>query len=101
MTDDGRYNTMSPSSSVFRHSVRLQLIIDGMLSVHAKHALFAALAGVRGLSQVEIELGRVELECERAESEFAALEVELRTAIAAAGLSVTSVKRLPRRLPTV
>ena len=81
--------------------MRLELLIDGMLSVHAKHALFAALAGVSGLSAVEIEIGRAELETERAESELAALEGELRAAIESAGLNLRSLKRLPRRLPTV
>lgn len=81
--------------------MRFQILIDGMLSVHAKHALFAALAGVPGLSNVEIELGRVELETARLEAELATLEAELRAAIAAAGLSLRSLQRLPRRLPTV
>ncbi len=81
--------------------MRLELFINGMLSVHSKHAVFSALAGVLGLSAVEIELGRVELESERPEAELTALEAELRDAIAAAGLSVSAIKRLPRRLPTV
>jgi hypothetical protein len=81
--------------------VHLELFIDGMLSVHSKHAVFSALAGVSGLSAVQIELGRVELESERPEAEFTALEAELRDAIAAAGLSVSAIKRLPRRLPLV
>lgn len=79
--------------------MRLELFIDGMLSVHAKHAVFAALAGVPGLTSVEIELGRVELETERPELELVALDAELREAIAAAGCALRSLKRLPRRLP--
>lgn len=81
--------------------MRLALFIDGMLSVHAKHAMFSALAAVPGISSVEIELGRVELETERGESELSALEAELRAAINAAGFALKSLTRLPRRLPTV
>lgn len=72
-----------------------------MLSVHAKHAVFAALAGVDGLTSVEIELGRVELETSRAEDSLAALEAELGAALNAAGLTLRSLKRLPRQLPTI
>lgn len=81
--------------------MRFELAIDGMLSVHAKHAIFAALAGVAGLSSAEIELGRVELEADRPEAEMSALEGELREAISAAGFTLRSLRRLPRRLPTV
>lgn len=81
--------------------MRLELLIDGMLSVHAKHAVFATLAGVTGISSVEIELGRVELEADRPEAELATLERELSEAIEAAGFTLRSAKRLPRRLPTV
>lgn len=81
--------------------MRLEIFIDGMLSVHAKHAVFAALAAVGGVDGAEVELGRVEIDCARAESEFAAVESEIRVAIEAAGFTVRAVKRLPRRLPTV
>ena len=81
--------------------MRLELDIADMLSVHAKHALFAALAGVPGISAVEIEMGRAELECARADSELAVLEGELREAVSAAGLTLRSLKRLPRRLPNL
>jgi hypothetical protein len=81
--------------------MRLELSIEGMLAVHAKHAVFAALAGVADLASVEIELGRVELEANRPEAEFSVLDGELREAVAAAGFSVRSIRRLPRRLPTV
>lgn len=81
--------------------IRLELLISGMLSVHAKHAVFSALGGVPGLSAVEIELGRVELDAERSEADFATLETELRTAIEAAGFTLSELRRLPRRLPTL
>lgn len=81
--------------------IRLELLISGMLAVHAKHAAFAALGGVPDLSEVAIELGRVELVAARTEAEFPALEAELREAIEAAGFTVREIRRLPRRLPTV
>jgi copper chaperone CopZ len=81
--------------------IRLELQISGMLSVHAKHAVFSALSGVEGLSAVEIELGRVTLNAARQEADVAALEVELRAAIEAAGFAVSGIKRLPRQLPTI
>lgn len=80
--------------------MRLEILIDGMLSVHAKHAVFAALAAVGGVDGAEVELGRVELDCARAEDELATVESEIRAAIGTAGFTVRTVKRLPRRLPT-
>lgn len=81
--------------------MRLELLIAGMLAVHAKHAVFAALAGVEGVTRAEVELGRVELEVARADADLAALEAELRAAIEAMGYTVTAVRRLARQLPTV
>ncbi len=81
--------------------IRLELLLSGMLSVHAKHAVFSALSGVPGLSSLEIELGRVVLDAERAETELSTLEEELRGAISAAGLTLTALRRLPRQLPTL
>lgn len=79
--------------------MRLEILVDGMLAVHAKHAVFAALAAVEGITGAEVELGRVELDIARAERELAAVESELREAIGALGFSVRSVRRLPRQLP--
>jgi copper chaperone CopZ len=79
--------------------VRLELLISGMLAVHAKHAVFAALAGVAGVTRAEVELGRVELEVEP--GEFEARAAELRAAIDAVGYAVTEIRRLPRQLPTI
>ena len=81
--------------------MRLELLISGMLAVHAKHAVFAALAGVDGITRAEVELGRAELEVDRPEAEFAALSVQLRAAIEALGFAVTDIRRLARQLPTL
>lgn len=79
--------------------MRLELLISGMLAVHAKHAVFAALAGVPGVLRAQVELGRAEIECERPEGELGALESELGAAVAAAGFALTGLRRLPRELP--
>ena len=81
--------------------MRLEVLISGMVAVHAKHAVFAALAGVPGVERAEVELGRAELEVSRGEEEFAALAADLRAAIAAAGFTVTDLRRLARQLPTL
>lgn len=74
--------------------MRLELLIDGMVAVHAKHAVFQALAAVKGITRAEVELGRVELDV-HAEPD----EAELREAIAAVGYSVREIRRLPKSLP--
>ena len=81
--------------------MRIELLISGMLAVHAKHAVFAALAGVEGVTRAEVELGRAELEVSRPEREFDALAAELRAALEALGFTVTDVRRLARQLPTL
>lgn len=81
--------------------MRLELLISGMLAVHAKHAVFAALAGVGGITRAEVELGRAEVEVDRPEADFAALCAELRAAIEALGFAVTDIRRLARQLPTL
>ncbi|MBX3132015.1 MAG: hypothetical protein KF689_01345 [Gemmatimonadaceae bacterium] len=79
--------------------MRLELVISGMVAVHAKHAVFAALAGVPGVLRAQVELGRAEIECERRDAELEALEAELGAAVAAAGFVLTTLRRLPRELP--
>jgi hypothetical protein len=74
--------------------MRLELIIDGMVAVHAKHAVFQALAAVEGITRAEVEMGRVELEMDREPDEGA-----VRAAIAAVGCEVREIRRLPRTLP--
>lgn len=81
--------------------MRLELQISGMLAVHAKHAVFAALAGVDGITRAEVELGRAELEVTRPEAEFGAVCAELRAVIEAVGFAVTDIRRLARQLPTL
>lgn len=75
-------------------SMRLELLIDGMMAVHAKHAVFQALAAVEGITRAEVELGRVELDVHMEPDEAA-----LREAIAAVGCSVREIRRLPKSLP--
>jgi copper chaperone CopZ len=74
--------------------MRLELIIDGMVAVHAKYAVFQALAAVEGITRAEVEMGRVELEMDREPD-----EVQLHEAIAAVGFTLREMRRLPRTLP--
>jgi copper chaperone CopZ len=72
------------------------LRIGGMLAVHAKRAVFTALAGVEGIHSAEVELGRAVVDHDgRATPEL------LRAAIATAGFAVEEVVEERRRLPTV
>jgi copper chaperone CopZ len=80
--------------------MRLEVLIDGMTAVHAKHAVFTALAGVPGLTRAEVELGRATLDAAAA-SDAAALRAAVAAAIGAAGFHVTAVRVLPRTLPTL
>ena len=70
-----------------------RLTIDGMLSVHAKHAVFTALGAVPGIVRAQVEAGRAELD-----SDGLLDEQLLREAIAMVGCTVTSVTR---SLPTL
>lgn len=74
--------------------MRLELIIDGMVAVHAKYAVFQALAAVEGITRAEVEMGRVELEMDREPDESA-----MRAAVEAVGFEVREIRRLPRTLP--
>lgn len=93
---------LSPPSSgvvgdvLFREiaTMRLEVIIDGMVAVHAKYAVFQALAAVDGITRAEVEMGRVELEMDREPD-----EAQLHSAIAAVGFEVREIRRLPRTLP--
>ena len=69
------------------------LSISGMIAVHAKRAVFTALAGVPGVQSADVEMGRATVVHDG--STTAALLVE---AIAAIGYEVTAV-RAERRLP--
>ena len=73
--------------------MRLRLMIDGMLSVHAKRAVFTAMTGVPGLVSAEVEM-RVAI------VEGTALdEHELRAAVESVGGRVSHIERLPAQLP--
>lgn len=80
--------------------MRLALTIDGMLAVHARHAVLTALAGVPGIAAAEVELGTAEVTCADG-ADPATTEAALRAAIDAAGCTLTAVRVLPRRLPTL
>ena len=80
--------------------MRLLVLIDGMLSVHARHAVFTALGAVEGITRAEVELGRAELEHDGRASE-AAIQEAIREAIEVAGFRVREVRALPRTLPTL
>ena len=92
----------APAGVVRQHSfskiacMRLELLIGGMVSVHAKHAVFQALGAVEGITRAEVELGRVEVEMDGEPDEGA-----LRDAIESLGFSVRVIRRLPRTLPTL
>ena len=69
------------------------LTISGMVAVHAKRAVFTALAGVPGVKSAEVELGRAVVEHDASTTVDA-----LRDAVAIAGCDVTDI-RIERRLP--
>lgn len=76
--------------------VRYELLIDGMLAIHAKHALFTALTGVEGLARAEVELGKATVEFAEPGPNA---EASLRDAVAAAGFTLRALRPLPRTLP--
>lgn len=78
--------------------MRLELRIDGMVAVHAKHGVFTALAGVPGVISAEVELGRATVEVDDTK-DLAALEAKLREATDLVGYQVEEIRRKPRTLP--
>jgi hypothetical protein len=76
--------------------VRYELLIDGMLAIHAKHALFTALTGVEGLAHAEVELGKATVEFARQNPNA---ESSLREAVEAAGFTLRELRALPKSLP--
>jgi hypothetical protein len=66
----------------------LRLAITGMRSVHAKRALWTALAGVPGIKSAEVEMGRALLDCDGVVDEGV-----LRDVISALGLTLASLSR--------
>jgi hypothetical protein len=80
--------------------MRLEFSVEGMLAVHAKHALFTALGAVAGLVRAQVELGRVEVEL-AADADRVAVESAVRGAVESVGFQVSAVRVLPRTLPTL
>lgn len=74
--------------------MRFEVLIDGMLAVHARHAVFTALTAVEGLERAEVELGRAEVTHDGRVTPDA-----LRAAVEAAGFAVRAIRPLARRLP--
>ena len=71
--------------------MRLRLVIEGMLSVHAKRAVFTALAGVHGVHHADVEIGGAVLD-----TDASVRENDLRATIESLGLRVASMtKELP------
>lgn len=76
--------------------MRFEVLIDGMLAVHAKHGVFTALGAVTGVLSADVELGRAVVW-----HDGRATEAAIREAISAAGYDVVGVRALPRTLPVV
>jgi copper chaperone CopZ len=71
--------------------MRLRVAIEGMLSVHAKRAVFTALAGIDGVHRAEVEVGSALVDADASVAEDV-----IRAAIDELGLRVTSItKELP------
>lgn len=88
--------------------LRLEIFIDGMLAVHAKQAVYTALAGVEGVRRAEVELGRAELELASPPAAGAsvaelgdAARRQLAEAVELAGCEIREIRVLPRSLPTL
>ena len=73
--------------------VTTSVAIDGMLSVHAAHAVYTALAGVDGIITADVKVGRATIE-----HDGRATHEQLIEAIELAGCRVTEI-RDERRLP--
>lgn len=80
--------------------MRYEVTIPGMLAVHARHAVFTALAGVEGIERADVELGRATVE-HRGAGSATEVMAALRAALAAAGFDSVAIRELPRQLPTL
>jgi copper chaperone CopZ len=76
--------------------MRFEVTIPGMLAVHARHAVFTALAGVEGIVRAEVELGRAVVE-----HDGRVTATSIVTALDVAGYTGAQVRALPRSLPTL
>ncbi|MDQ8151316.1 MAG: hypothetical protein P2975_06320 [Gemmatimonadota bacterium] len=79
--------------------MRMACAISGMVAVHAKQAVFTALAGVPGIVRAEVELGRAEVWFTPGTT-FDVAEADLIAAIEATGYRVTETWALKSDLPT-
>jgi copper chaperone CopZ len=71
--------------------MRFRVLIKGMLSVHAKRAVFTALAGIDGVRHAEVQVGSAVVD-----ADVSVGEDVVRAAIEELGLRVTSItKELP------
>ena len=79
----------------YLHSVRIttSVTIEGMLAVHAAHAVYTALAGVDGILTADVKVGRATIE-----HDGRATHEQIIGAIGMAGCRVTEI-RDERRLP--
>jgi len=73
--------------------ITTSVTIDGMLAVHAAHAVYTALAGVEGIITADVKVGRATIE-----HDGRATHEDIIAAIEAAGYYVTDI-RDERRLP--
>ena len=73
--------------------ITTSVTIQGMLSVHAAHAVFTALTGVEGISTADVKVGRATIE-----HDGRATHEQIIDAIETAGYVVTDI-RDERRLP--
>jgi len=73
--------------------ITTSVTIQGMLSVHAAHAVFTALTGVEGISTADVKVGRATIE-----HDGRATHEQIIGAIETAGYVVTEI-RDERRLP--
>jgi copper chaperone CopZ len=68
--------------------MRLRVTIADMLSVHARQAVFTALAGVSGVRWAEVEMGSALVECDET-----AREGEIRAAVEEVGCRVVGIRK--------
>ncbi len=81
--------------------MRFEVLIGGMVAVHARHAVFTALAGVEGIVRADVELGRATLECAREGQSAHEVAAEVHAVLSEAGFTVLELRELPRQLPTL
>jgi hypothetical protein len=90
---------------VVNYRMRIEVLIDGMVSVHAKHAVFAALAGVPGVARAEVDLGRAILHISgdaapvTGQGAGSELEGAIRASVETAGFNLRGIVVLGRELP--